>query len=376
VTSHNQSLDGIRGRERDIVLGLLPLLLGVELLASVVFVPIALKGHADFRAFYTGGYLLRTDRQHLYDFAAESSIEDRIVSPGEFSATNHPAYEYLLYVPLSMLPYSVAYIMWLATGLTLLVICYRMLLRQLNDPWLLAALMAGFAPCAVALMHGQDSILLLLLFVLAFQTSDFRAGMLVGLGAFKFHIVVPIALLYLLWRCWRFVGGFAISASAVAGISVWLVGIQGSVHYVRAVPSIRLFRDGAMTNVRGVLESFMGSSSRGAAVVAIAFALIILLTASRWKPSLETAIMIVPLASYYLMLHDLTILLLPLCIGFTRRKWSAPLQFVVPVAGFIPGFTFLAALPVLPLMLQIRSCSSPAAGNPSVMQALPAKGVV
>ena len=40
--------------------------------------------------------------------------------------------------------------------------------------------------------------------------------MLVALGLFKMQIVIPIALLFLLWRRWRFFAGFALSAGLLS----------------------------------------------------------------------------------------------------------------------------------------------------------------
>ena len=62
-------------------------------------------------------------------------------------------------------------------------------------------------------MQGQDSIILLTLLAgatyFSAQKNDLAAGILVGLGMFKFTIVVPIGLLFLFWRCWRGSLGFA-----------------------------------------------------------------------------------------------------------------------------------------------------------------------
>lgn len=45
---------------QDLVIGLLPLLLGFQVLLTTVYVPLALQGLADFRQLYTGGHMIRT----------------------------------------------------------------------------------------------------------------------------------------------------------------------------------------------------------------------------------------------------------------------------------------------------------------------------
>src|SRR5207245_9841341 len=92
--------------------------------------------------------------------------------------------------------------------------------------WLPIAIFASFVPVASALMLGQDSILLLALLsasMLALEKErDFTAGALAGLGLFKFHLLVPLALLLLCWKRFRFVSGFSSVAVALALLSVWL----------------------------------------------------------------------------------------------------------------------------------------------------------
>src|ERR1700758_3100214 len=82
------------------------ILLGVQLASWIAFLPIALKGHADFRQLYTSGFMLWSGNRHnLYDFAIQKSIQDSVVSP-ELNALpfNHLAYEAILFAPLSLMP--------------------------------------------------------------------------------------------------------------------------------------------------------------------------------------------------------------------------------------------------------------------------------
>src|SRR5947199_5952215 len=91
-------------------------------------------------------------------------------------------------------------------------------------------------------MQGQDSILLLALpgavLVSLEWNRDLSAGALAGVGLCKFQIGVPIALLFLLWRRWRFVKGFMFSAILVGLLSFITSGWAETVVFVHSLLSV------------------------------------------------------------------------------------------------------------------------------------------
>ncbi len=156
--------------------------------------------------------------QQLYDFDAQLHFQRLLVGPGDVPLPfNRPAFEALLFVPFSFLSYRAAYFTLVLVNVVLLAICFRLLRGRLDNlaavhPALPVAVFAGFLPLAAALMQGQDSILLLTLLTMAMvlleRGRDFGAGLLVGLGLFKLQIVLPLVVLFLVWRRWRFSAGF------------------------------------------------------------------------------------------------------------------------------------------------------------------------
>lgn len=332
---------------RQLVIGLLPLTLGFEILAAVIFVPRALSGNADFRQFYAGGYMVRTGLRHsLYDPNLQRKIEDSAVSySAQVLPVNHPSYEYVFFSAFSAVPYRQAYLLWGLTNLIVLAFCGVRIARWIGDKWLAIALVGGFAPVAATLMHGQDSLWLLLFCVLCADSPDeFRAGALLGLAAFRFHLLVPILILYVLWRKWRFVGAALLSAGTLATISVSIVGVKGSLLYLRTAASSTEVHQGFPVNAYGLAQAIAGPHHpRAALFMAGACAIASLCYASRQKPSLDLALLVIPLASYYLMLHDLVILLIPISRRI-RVSSAAVLQFLIPVLGFSP-LAFLAGAP-------------------------------
>lgn len=331
---------------RDLFTAMLPILLGVEILASVVYLPIALRGNADFLQFYTGGYMLRAGYGHrLYDYELQQQI-----SHSPLPAV-HPAYEYLVFLPLSFVKYRTAYWIWLAVNFGLLAAGLRLMRREFDGPrWLLVAIGLAFVPVWVTFAQGQDSLLLLDLLLLAhYSRDDFRAGLWLGAGAFKFHIVAPIALIYLCWRKSRFLGGAFLTAAGSAILSLALVGVHESLHYISTATSraATQLHPGAMPNLYGFTTAVIGKSWTSVSV-AIFGAVAALLWARRQEPSLATAITIVPLIAFYFMGHDLTILLLPIV---TSAMW---IPWIGAAAILVPGHAYLAVLTLLGIFWRTR----------------------
>ena len=111
-----------------------------------------------------------------------------------------------MFVPLASLPYVTAYLVWAIFNIALIVgfwILLRPRLPNLNNlsPALPLLAMFAFFPVIMALLQGQDSILLLFLYGLAFSAlatgRAFVAGVFLALALFKFQLVLPFVLVLL-----------------------------------------------------------------------------------------------------------------------------------------------------------------------------------
>src|SRR5260370_21967436 len=103
-------------------------------------------------------------------------------------------------MPLSFLPYRAAYVVWAGVNFAILALVYFLLrpclpdLSAVGPKWMLPALLVGFSPIAVTILEAQDSVLLLLVVVLAYRrlrSNELQAGMLLGLGNFRLHVLPP-----------------------------------------------------------------------------------------------------------------------------------------------------------------------------------------
>ena len=351
----------------------------------LVTAPQALRGRVDFRQLYTAGYMVRSGHERqLYDFDATEKIQNQVVSPAEGALPfNHLAYESLLFAPFSFLKYRTAYVAFFLLNLALLLTAFRTLrpyLGPLAEVWtfLPAAAFACFLPVALALTQGQDSILLLALMIYATRAldrgGDLRAGVFVGLTLFKFQYGLPIALLFLVWRRWRFLLGFASTAAAVTGISLWLTGLDGFVCYLHSLTEMSSrfsstygarygIRPDLMPNLRGLTQAVVHGSPFVTLAITAAVSAFVLIWAATKRPSLPLALLAAVLVSYHHLITDTTMMILPagLALGASMSptsKKSTPLAvlaaliFLAPAPLLLAGVRFyLLAIPILALFL-------------------------
>ena len=384
------------GYVKALALGLSAYLAGVHLWTWVFNVSTFLAGAADFRQLYSAARMIVSGRRLLlYDYLAQFRAQNAFVSPRPVALPfNHPAYEALVFVPLSYLSYRSAYLSFLAMNCGLLVLVYVLLRPWMSNlhriyRWLPAAMFVAFLPVAAALIQGQDSIILLALLAgslaMVHRRSEVVAGGLLGLGLFKFQIVLPIACLFLVWRRWRWLAGFSAAAGCMGAVSVAIVGFAGTSSYLQSLLSMSILSSAdslliyridpaAMPNLRGLLHGLAAGTFPDWAVQAAigTGSVLVLLWAGligRKEPNLVDrfllAITTSALVSYHLLIHDLSILLIPIVVslnrfvpgeinGDSRERLAARisvLAWVSPLCeSFAPEHFYLVALAVIALL--------------------------
>jgi hypothetical protein len=324
------------------------------------------RGYPDFTAFYAAGKTLHDGLgTSLYDLRTEYRVQ------GEFaniSSRNgplpyiHPPFEALVFLPLSLLPYTQAFVVWNLFNLIALLVVALILRPHLNairaiPVWEFLLGFLAFFPTFLNLLQGQDSILLFLLFTLAFvalkQHADFACGCWLALGTFKFQFAIPLVLLLMIWRRKRVAAGFASVLLMLVLLSAALVGWNELLQYPRFILHIAAATDlgdvppAFMPNLRGLLEGW-SIGSRGLVLkvlTVLGSAMLLLWTANKRNtlngPHINTgfslAVVVSVLVGWHTNIHDLVLLILPLLLVLdslqagTRRKWGV----------------LLAALPVL-----------------------------
>src|ERR1700676_244824 len=184
------------------------------------------KGYSDFAIYYCAGTIVRQGLgPRLYDEAPQFKVQrefspDVAIRLGALPY-NHPPFEAALFVPLTFFSYPAAFVLWDLANLAVLIRLPFLLgphLPQLqNYPWPLWVLTSlSFFPIFMDLLQGQDAILLLFLYALAFvdlkKNRDTFAGGWLALGLFKPHLVLPFILLLLVQGRRKILPGFTLIA--------------------------------------------------------------------------------------------------------------------------------------------------------------------
>ena len=311
----------------------------------------ALNGGADFSSFYAAVKMIHEGQgSHLYNIAAQghyqSSLFPNVATRSGTLLFLHPPFEALPYIPLAYLSYPAAYFVCLIMNVLLLLVTVAVLspymaeLKALWKPFPMLLLL-GFFPVFIDLLQGQDSIWLLLAFALAFDSlkkrNSLRGGIFLGLGLFKFQYALPFLVPFVLWRRWKVVGGFAITGVLLLLLSLPVTGIQGMLSYVsflfgltRVLASQRIqsvvgILSNTMPNIHGIVEMVIPNlfhSVLQKIIVVLLSGLAVLWATVRWplnRTLSEThfdlgyslALVMSILVSYHLLLHDLSLLLIP-----------------------------------------------------------------
>ena len=308
-----------------------------------------LEGYGDFASFYASGLIVRAGRgSELYNYDTQREVQ-RPLFPGVETREDalpwvHPAFETLIYVPLTFLSYSKAIATWILINVFILVLLsawlpfYLPSRKMLARILLLLSILASF-PVLVTLIQGQDCILLLLLYALAFiclkKDRPALAGCILAFGLFKFQLVLPFAVIFLLQRQWKFISGFAVASIVPIVGSVVIAGSSGTMEYLRFLLRFSQspldqfeIEPSKMPNIRGILYSVTGGSlSNKYLFIATIIGSIVLIAwaikatrSSTLEVRFAIAMLVSLSASYYLFVYDLTLAVLPLFLVISQRS--------------------------------------------------------
>jgi alpha-1,2-mannosyltransferase len=300
-------------------------------------------GYPDFTIFYTAGKTVGEGRgRQLYDLetqlALQRSFAPEVKHREGALPFNHPPFEALLFVPLAGLPYVTAYLVWAIFNVALMLgfwILLRPRLPGLHEilPVLPLLAMFAFFPMIIALLQGQDSILLLFLYGLAFSAlargRAFVAGVCLALALFKFQLVLPLVFVLLVRRQWKTLAGFSVTAFGLLLVSAAVVGWNG----VAAYPGflLRLNQSAAqaaidsrgMPNLRGLVEGLLHLAGVPALLLVVTLSIALEALMVRWwrvQPAQKFALSfalclaVTTMISYHLFVHDLSLLMLPILL--------------------------------------------------------------
>jgi Glycosyltransferase family 87 len=314
-------------------------LLLLELLICLGFRSSIRSGAIDFRGYYTAGSMLRTHNAALlYDYPTQQRLQNTLVAPAQFTLLFFaPPFAALPFALLSFAPYLWALLLFGLVNLALLALAVRVMrphLRALTDRWRPTPplLFLSFLPVGLTLVMGQLSIALLLICCLAFallETNEpLLAGLIFSLALIKLQIALPIALLFLLWRRWRFTLGFLLGAALLTALSAAIIGPHNFPSYLHSLTHTSALAGTTlqstvgigprrMANLYGLFFTLTPTNHLAIALTAIASIALLAWAVTR-RPSLPLAMLVAVLVSYHLYPCDLTLLLLPISLLCNR----------------------------------------------------------
>ena len=302
------------------------------------------NGYQDFTVFYHGAQLVRAGQvAQLHDL--------------------HPPFEELLFVPLTYLSYFPAYVVWTLLNVVMMLLSLGLVRKTFAEtkqlsPLFLILSVAAFAPAVRALIQGQDSILLLLLVTLSlFLLARSRIGMagaVLGCGLFKFHLVLPLALVLAVRRPRLWLG---LCPVAVVLVAIWatMTGWHGIADYGHAVVYVENHgaagtRIAAMPNFRGLIAELAEKSGGSSATVAAIGCAAVVLGIVLWKVgrratgtrfAFAVASVTCILVGYHAVIHDLTLLLPVVLMLFSAPGAATRSEMRVDVALFVVVYASL-----------------------------------
>jgi Glycosyltransferase family 87 len=328
----------------------------------------------DFSEFYAAGRMVRDGLGHrLYDLRLQAQYQWRDAAIHAFYL--RPPFEALLFVPLSYLSYRAAYCAWLLVSLLLLACSVLLIEGEVHvsravtqytrgipvDSGLILVLFLTFGPTMNCFLIGQDTMLLLLIYTLVFvllkKGNEAAAGCVLALGLFKFHLVIPCAVVFLIRLRWKFLKGFALVGAALVALSVGIGGLNVFRSYARVFfdPTYQQIVGGFQTqyaaNIRGFTYLVCGALFPGyvlGIIIAALSGIALWVTATRWSDdaleySFAATVIVALITGIHMFFYDLSLLLLPAAIicGQLAREGkllSHRALSVILIILFVPPF--------------------------------------
>jgi hypothetical protein len=305
------------------------------------------NGRADFMQFYVAGRILNEGpRSQLYNEDLQVSLREHLFGPKvPIDLYIHPPFEALIFSPLARLSYPAAFVLWDIANL-FLVGAFLSLIKpfapNFDTDCRLLLVLALLYPLISTFGEGQDSILLLFLYVSAFinlkKGRDFWAGSALGASLFRFQLAIPFLLVFLIRKRWRVVLSASMVGALLGGVSLALVGWAGMFSYARLL----LTRERTYTamaqlpTVRGFLEALLaGRVNERVGTVLVALVSVGLLAwlllkwrGVPWDPSAKTfdllfslSLVVAFMLSFHSLIHTMVVLALPMVLFLDH--WAA-----------------------------------------------------
>lgn len=313
---------------------------------------------SDFLAFWSAGKLaIHGMAATVYDSSAVGAVQAAIGRHDVFAFVNPPPF-LLLVTPFGLMPYPLAWIVWVVLTWSAWFLVSRRLAPALGWP------VAAFPGAWLGATHAQSGLVcgaLLSGFALLLDTWPFVAGLCVGALIIKPHFAVLFPVALIAGRHWRAFVGAAAGAAGLLLIAWAVFGTQTMLNYTQSWEVSRaLMRDSGeefflrQVTVYAQMRVFAAPevAAVGQALVSLAAAALIWLAwrgAGDLPGKIALLMAATPLATPYLFSYDLPFLIVPMLwlIGQAIMHGFGPWERPVLVLLYLsPLITRAAALPL------------------------------
>lgn len=323
-----------------------------SVVAAVTLVHQSYESGYDFGMFYYAARMFWEGHRHdIYNLATQRLFQIRYHRPVE-NIFCSPPFMLLPFLPLSLAPMWVAFVLWTVASVGTFVAALRSLGARLGPEygdWPLL-LSVSFMPVAQCLGQGQLSIVVLAGFAWCYSLWRrghlFLGGMVLAIGTVKYQLVFGFILVLLLKKKWRELAGFGIASVGCVVASIALVGWRTLSEYpslLRAEENSMGVRLERMGGLRGLMVTVTGHPNP-VVLTAILSMIIVLIAACAWKNlhlGFSAGVIASLLVSYHFFPQDLTVLLVPLFI--VVEHWKSPNKVYLVLAAYGLPLLFWAA---------------------------------
>ena len=340
----------------------------------------------DLLTMRTGARMVLDGRgADLYDFTLQETYWRRALGverlPG-MSPFVSPPFVALLYVPWTLVPQAAALILWTVVSLAAFAAALRLMagwapLTGRHWPSTLV-LSLSFYPVLEGLMAGSNSLLAVPIFALtlgALRTGrEAVAGALLGLLFYRPQLALAPLVVFAIKQRWRLVAGAAAVGAVWAAASALFVGWRTPFDFLALGPLLgrMIFEPGMPSalfcSVYALFQLPLGparfglATALGGAVSLGLVALVLWMWRGAWDASAErldlafaALLVLTPLVSPYLQLHDLAVLILPalLLAEYWLRHGAGAAWARVRIVLAVLWLTCLVGPPIITRLVRV-----------------------
>jgi alpha-1,2-mannosyltransferase len=313
----------------------------------------------------------------IYNLHALGQIEATLAHgfsvPSGVVPNAYPPSFVLLLAPLAFVPYTAAYFIWLGVNCLLLGLAFFALERIANlhgrASFLFRVLTALSLPVLLALIHGQASILMLAclaLALLAFETHrDLLAGVaLAGLLTKPQYLPALVIALLVLQR-WRAIFAFAVASVCELLVPVPILGSSSIGSWLNVLVTARNWSNrpgfaspSANRGVSGQVNLLLHGLEAEAVTVTVGVLVVLALIwvvarSQRVDLAIGLATVVGVLMSPHVLIHDLSLLAVPVAVALRHRNAQRRSLTVVLSVGYLLVLVGFAVAIFAPVQLTV-----------------------